>query len=203
MVTYETIIVTAPVLTEDDERVLVDGFAQIVTDGGGTFFARDRMGRRRLAYPIRKFDDGVYTRFLYDSEAAVPRELERRVRLSDKVLRWLTVKLEKTWAEDAKKEAEREAQAKIEAEARAAEEAARAEAEGTSEEGAGSEAASGDGPPSEDQAATSAPVEAAAPAEAPASGDAPAEEAPAEEASGEDTPAEEATPDVKKESNDG
>ena len=140
MVTYETIIVTAPVLTEDDERVLVDGFADIVTDGGGTFFARDRMGRRRLAYPIRKFDDGVYTRFLYDAESAVPTELERRVKLSDKVLRWMTVKLEKQWADDAKKEAEREAQAKIEAEAKAAEEAAQAEAEAKAKAEAGARA---------------------------------------------------------------
>ncbi|ANM28790.1 hypothetical protein ABI59_02940 [Acidobacteria bacterium Mor1] len=127
-------------MTEDDERTLVDGFADIVTDGGGTFFARDRMGRRRLAYPIRKFDDGVYTRFLYDSEAAVPTELERRVKLSDKVLRWMTVKLEKQWAEDAKKEAEREAQAKIEAEAKAAEEAAQAEAQAEAKAAAAAEA---------------------------------------------------------------
>ncbi len=180
MVTYETIIVTAPVLTEDDERTLVDGFADIVTDGGGTFFARDRMGRRRLAYPIRKFDDGVYTRFLYDAESAVPTELERRVKLSDKVLRWMTVKLEKQWAEDAKKEAEREAQAKIEAEAKAAEEAAQAEAE------AKAKAESGES----DTPAEAAPAEGAA-AAAPA-----AEESPAA------TEAAEAS-DVKKESNDG
>ena len=69
----------------------------------------------RLAYPIRKYDDGVYTRFLYDAAAAVPQELERRAKLSDKVLRWLTVKLEQEWAVDAKRQAEQDAKDRVEA----------------------------------------------------------------------------------------
>src|SRR5262245_62957708 len=79
--------------------------------------ANDRMGRRRLAYAIGKFDDGVYTRFLYDSLPAVPKELERRIRISDKVLRYLTVRLEPDWAVAAKEQAVRDAQARAEAEA--------------------------------------------------------------------------------------
>jgi small subunit ribosomal protein S6 len=82
------------------------------------------MGRRRLAYTIDKFEDGVYTRFLYDAESAVPKELERRIRLSDKVLRSLTVRLDEDWAVEAKLEAAREVVRRAEAAARAAEEAA-------------------------------------------------------------------------------
>lgn len=62
MYTYETVFITVPTLTDDEERALVGGFAQIVTDGGGVFTTNDRMGRRRLAYPIRKCDDGSCTR---------------------------------------------------------------------------------------------------------------------------------------------
>mgnify|MGYP001820486094 CR=1 FL=1 len=116
MTTYETIFVTPPNLAEDDERATVETLAQIVTAGGGTFHAQDRMGRRRLAYPINKFEDGVYIRFLYDAEAAVPKELERRFRLSDKVLRYLTVNLEPDWAQFEKQEAVREAKRRAEAE---------------------------------------------------------------------------------------
>jgi small subunit ribosomal protein S6 len=125
--TYETVFITVPTLTEDEERTIVDGMAQIVTDGGGDFTANDRMGRRRLAYPIQKFEDGVYTLFLYDSESDVPKELDRRFRLSDKILRHLTVRLEPDWAVAAKEQAVRDAKARVEAEA--ARKIAEAEAE--------------------------------------------------------------------------
>ena len=120
MRTYETVFITLPTLTEDEERVIVGGFEQVLTDSGATMFTTDRMGRRRLAYPIQKFEDGVYTRFLYDSGAEVPRELERRMRISDKVLRHLTVQLEREWAVGAKEQVIKDAQAKVEAEARRA-----------------------------------------------------------------------------------
>ena len=115
MYTYETMFITLPTLTEEEERTVVGGFAQIVTDGGGQFTANERLGRRRLAYSIRRFDDGVYTRFLYDSEPDVPKELERRIRISDKVLRYLTVRLEPDWAVAAKEQAVRDAQAREQA----------------------------------------------------------------------------------------
>jgi hypothetical protein len=75
------------------------------------------MGRRRLAYPIQKFEDGVYTRFLYDSEPTVPKELDRRLRINDKVIRHMTVCLEPDWAVAAKEQAVRDAQLRAEQEA--------------------------------------------------------------------------------------
>ena len=138
--TYETLFITPPDLTEDDERATVETLAKIVTEGGGTFHANERMGRRRLGYPIRKFDDGVYVRFLYDSESSVPLELDRRIRLTDKVLRSLTVRLEEDWAEASKKQAVVDAERRVvEAEARAkaeAEAAAAAAAEAPAEQAA-------------------------------------------------------------------
>jgi small subunit ribosomal protein S6 len=126
--TYETLFITPPDMAEDDERAAVETLAKIVTDGGGSLVANERMGRRRLAYPIRKFEDGVYVRFLYDSESGVPKELERRIRLSDVVLRSLTVRLEEDWAAAAKKQAKRDAQRRIEAAEEAARQAAAAAA---------------------------------------------------------------------------
>ena len=115
MQTYETLFVTTPTLTEEEEQSIVEGLAQIVTDGGGLFAANERMGRRRLAYPIEKHNDGVYVRFLYDSDVDVPKELERRLRLSERILRVLTVRLEPKWAVAAKEQAVRDAQARVEA----------------------------------------------------------------------------------------
>ena len=115
--TYETVFITLPTMTDEEERATVDAFAAIVSEGGGTFAANDRMGRRRLAYPIKKLEDGVYTRFLYDSDANVPKELDRRLRISDKVIRHMTVCMEPDWAVASKEQAVRDAQARAEAEA--------------------------------------------------------------------------------------
>jgi small subunit ribosomal protein S6 len=115
--TYETLFITNPTLTDDEEKAAVDALAQVVTDTGGTFAVRERLGRRRLAYPIKKFEDGVYTRFLYDSDAAVPKELDRRLRINDKVIRHMTVYMDPEWAQFSKEQAVRDAAARAEADA--------------------------------------------------------------------------------------
>ena len=115
--TYETVFITLPTLTDEEERAVVDALTAVVSDGGGVFAANDRMGRRRLAYPIKKFEDGVYTRFLYDSDSGVPKELDRRLRISDKVIRHMTVSMELDWAAASKEQAVRDAKARDEAEA--------------------------------------------------------------------------------------
>ena len=143
MPTYETIFITLPNLTEEEERGAVGPLAQLVEDRG-TLVANDRMGRRRLAYPIKKHEDGVYTRLLYDADAAVPRELERRLRISDRVLRHMTVRLEDDWAVAAKEQAVRDAQARVEAEAARA-----AEAEAAIEKAAAAAAAAENEPRAE------------------------------------------------------
>ena len=170
MITYETLFITSPDLSEAEEVTLVSGLAEVVTEGGGNMVANERMGRRRLAYPIKKFEDGVYTRFLYEAEPAVPKELERRVRISDKVLRWLTVRLEREWADDAKVQAVRDAQARAEA-AKTAAKKAKAEAEAAAKkaeaEAEASEADAGERPVSEEvEQTTDADAAAKAPPEA-------------------------------------
>lgn len=115
--TYETVFITVPTLTDEEEKVVVDTLSAVVTDGGGVFAANDRMGRRRLAYPIKKFEDGVYTRFLYDADAGVPKELDRRLRINDRVIRHMTISMELDWAVASKEQAVRDAQARVEAEA--------------------------------------------------------------------------------------
>ncbi len=112
MRTYETVIVTVPTLSEDEERGLIAAFEQVIRERGGEIHATDRMGRRKLAYPIRKLEEGSYTRLLYDAGSEVPRELERRIRIHEHVLRHLTVRLERDWAAAAKEEARRDAQAR-------------------------------------------------------------------------------------------
>jgi small subunit ribosomal protein S6 len=184
MPTYETLFILPPNLTESDEQATVDGLEQIVTSGGGSMVANDRMGRRRLAYPIRKFEDGVYNRFLYDSESDVPRELERRIRISDNVLRSLTVLLEKDWAEASKEQARRDAERRAEAEREAAAEAARAAEAAAAAAAAAAEAGeTGTAAPAvaETDEAAEAPAEPVAEPAAEEPAGEPAEESPTEE----------------------
>jgi small subunit ribosomal protein S6 len=175
LTTYETIIITTPEMPEDDEKALIESMISIVTERDGKLHINDRMGRRRMAYPIKKLDDGVYTRLLYESGSDAPQEMERRLRISDKVLRVMTVHLEKEWAKDAKEgavqliadreEAARRAVEEAEAAVRKAEEdaaaavaaAAAAEAAGPeeTEDGANaSETADDAAPETADDAAT-------------------------------------------------
>ena len=190
MHTYETLFITPPTLAAEDEQAVVEQLVQIVSDGGGSFHAKDRMGRRRLAYPIEKHDDGIYVRFLYDSSKEVPKELERRMRLSDKILRGMTVRLEPDWAvaakEQAIKDAERRAEMAVEAERRAveaAEAAVKAEAEAAEEAAKAAEEAAKTAAeaPAEAEAVADAPAEAEAAAETPAEAEVKPTEAPAAE----------------------
>ena len=180
MHTYETLFITSPNLTEEEEQATVEALAVLIPDGGGEMITNDRMGRRRLAYPIRKFEDGVYTRFLYDSTSEVPKELERRIRLSDKVLRSLTVRLEEDWAVAAKEEAVREAERRVRVEAERAAEAAAAEAAAPDEPEVAEET---EAPEKKAEAVETAPAD--APAEAEAKN---AEEPSVEETATEDEP---------------
>ncbi len=184
MTTYETLFITTPDLSEADEETLVDGLAKVVTGGGGTMVARERMGRRRLAYPIQKCDDGVYTVFLYEAEAAVPKELERRVGLSDKVIRWMTVKLEREAIQYAKDQAVKNAEARARAEAEAQ---ARAEAEAKAKAEAEAKA---------EADAEAAKAKAEAEAEQPAAGEEAVEAKPAAGDDGADSGAEDSSSDT-------
>ena len=190
MPTYETLFITPPTLSDDDERTTVEALASIVTDGGGSFTVNERMGRRRLAYSIRKFDDGVYTRFLYDAGVDVPKELERKIRLSENVLRSLTVRLEDDWAVASKiqavKDAERRAEQEAEAARHAEEEAVRAAEAATAAAEKASEETPEVAPEAAPEAATEAEPEAATePAAAEADGDDVSEETEAKKEEGE------------------
>lgn len=91
---YELIFIIQPNL-EDEERVtLVEEIQEWVTAVEGQVTKLDYWGQRRLAYPIRKFQDGFYVLMNLELPADGVRELERRFQLSEQVLRYLTVKLE-------------------------------------------------------------------------------------------------------------
>jgi small subunit ribosomal protein S6 len=91
---YEMVYIVRPDLEPDAVRAAVDRIGQRLTEQGGSVDYVEVWGKRRLAYPLRKFREGIYvlTRFTIDS-AHIP-EFKRLTRIMDEVMRLLIVKAE-------------------------------------------------------------------------------------------------------------
>jgi small subunit ribosomal protein S6 len=91
---YETIFILKPDLPEEDAEKIITQMEGVVTSTGGTLRKTDRMGRRRLAYVIRRYREGHYV--LLDSECEAPtiQELERRLKVTEPVLKYQTVRVD-------------------------------------------------------------------------------------------------------------
>ena len=90
---YETIIILQPDLGEDDIKIVTGKIQDVVTSYKGELFRLDDWGIRKLAYSIRKCARGRYYYVRYDGDAALIAELERRLRLDEKVLRYQSVNI--------------------------------------------------------------------------------------------------------------
>jgi small subunit ribosomal protein S6 len=89
---YETVFIVTPAAPEDEVETIVTGYEGLIGESEGTLHKTERWGRKKLAYTIQKQREGNYTLFLYDTEPTVVQELERRMRMNDRVLRFLTVR---------------------------------------------------------------------------------------------------------------
>lgn len=95
MRTYEVPFILTPNVTDEEVDRVVGQLEQVVADKGGKVVKIDRMGRRRLAYPIRKFREGNYVLLLVEGSGREIAELERRLRVSsDIVLRYITIRID-------------------------------------------------------------------------------------------------------------
>jgi len=92
---YETIIIVQPDLGEEETKALTDKVQDVISTMKGDFKRLEDWGARKLAYSINKFNRGRYYFLRFDGDAPLIAELERRLRLDDKVLRYQSVKLEK------------------------------------------------------------------------------------------------------------
>ena len=91
---YEVLFIIAPNIEESDIDTLITQLSDVATSQGATIAKLDRIGRRKLAYPIRKFNEGYYVVFTIEGTGAEIAELERRMRVTDAVVRYLTVRID-------------------------------------------------------------------------------------------------------------
>ena len=93
---YELIFIVKPDLPEDEINSTVEMVEQAITSGGATIDKTDRWGKRKLAYKVQKYSDGYYVLIQYSLEGAeaLPKEIERRLRVADQVINFMTVRID-------------------------------------------------------------------------------------------------------------
>jgi small subunit ribosomal protein S6 len=92
--TYEIMFIVRPDVEEADLDKLIEGFSANVTNGGGEIKSVEKMGRRRLAYTVRKFNDGFYVLLNVAAAGSLITEIERRLRVSEQVIKFITVRMD-------------------------------------------------------------------------------------------------------------
>jgi small subunit ribosomal protein S6 len=109
--------IVRPDAVDEDVDKLIAGFNTNVTNGGGVVKNVEKLGRRKLAYTVRKFSDGNYILMTIEAGGAVVLELERRLRVSEPVIKFITVRIDEEEKRLAKVRALRGTRRKVSAEA--------------------------------------------------------------------------------------
>ena len=92
---YETVFILTPVLSDAQMKEAVDKFKGVITENAGTIVNEENWGLRKLAYPIQKKSTGFYTLVEFDANPDVIKKLETQFRRDERVLRFLTFRLDK------------------------------------------------------------------------------------------------------------
>jgi small subunit ribosomal protein S6 len=100
---YETVFIATPVLSEPQVKEAVKKFRDIITDNGGELIHEEDWGMKKMAYPIQKKTTGFYHLFEFRSDPAFISRLETEFRRDEKIIRFMTVKLDKYSAEYSQK----------------------------------------------------------------------------------------------------
>ena len=109
---YEVMFIVRPDMEEADLDKLIEGFSGNVTNGGGEIKSVEKMGRRRLAYTVRKFNDGLYVLMTIGAVGSLIGEIERRLRVSEQVIKFITVRMDEEEKRLAKVKALRDSKVK-------------------------------------------------------------------------------------------
>ena len=92
--TYELMFIVRPDMTDEDLDKLISTLQSVVPTSGGNVVKVEKMGKRRLAYTVRRFHDGIYVLMVIEGGGPVIHELERRLRVTEPVIKFLTVRVD-------------------------------------------------------------------------------------------------------------
>ena len=100
---YETVFILTPVLSDAQMKEAVEKFSKVLTDNGANIVSTEQWGLRKLAYPIAKKSTVYYVLIEFDAEPATIKKLETAYRRDERVIRFLTFRLDKYAAQYAAK----------------------------------------------------------------------------------------------------
>jgi len=91
---YETIFIIRPDAVEEEVDKLIAQMEGVVAGAGGKMEKVEKMGRRKLAYRVARYREGLYALFLFEGGGDTVKELERRFKVTDAVIKFLTVRID-------------------------------------------------------------------------------------------------------------
>jgi small subunit ribosomal protein S6 len=91
---YEELFIVRPDATDEEVDPVIEQIKTVVTQAGGTMDKTEKWGIRRLAYRVAKYEEGQYILLQFTAKADTIREIERRLRVADVVLKFLTVRID-------------------------------------------------------------------------------------------------------------
>lgn len=111
---YETVFISTPVLSDTQMKEAVNKFKKIITDNGGEVIHEENWGLRKLAYPIQKKSTGFYYLIEFKAEGEIVSKLEVEYRRDERVIRFLTFKMDKYSVAYAEKKRRQKSENKVE-----------------------------------------------------------------------------------------
>ncbi len=91
---YEVMFIVRPDVEDEEADKLIESLSNTVKTGGGVVKSAEKMGRRKLAYQVRKFNDGNFILLTVEATGPVVLELERRLRVTEQVIKFITVRID-------------------------------------------------------------------------------------------------------------
>jgi small subunit ribosomal protein S6 len=140
--TYEVMFIVRPDILDEDLDKLIAGLEANITQGGGSIKSLEKLGRRKLAYTVKKFNDGNYVLLTILADGSLVGEIERRLRVSEPVIKFISVRMDEEEKRVAKIKAIRATRKKLSAQPAAAAAAAPAPVEAAPAPSPAAEAAS-------------------------------------------------------------
>ena len=91
---YEELFIVKPDAPEEEVDAYIGQLKELIANGKGTVEKADKWGTRKLAYRVQKYNEGIYILFQFSSSPELVREIERRMRVTDLVIKFITVRID-------------------------------------------------------------------------------------------------------------
>ena len=91
---YEVMFILRPDVIGEEADKLIAGFEATITKGNGKLVSSEKLGNRKLAYTVRKFNEGNYNLLTVEADGSLVAELERRLRVTEPVIKFITVRMD-------------------------------------------------------------------------------------------------------------